>query len=309
MRLAYFKDPHGNFGDDLNPWLWERLAPGLVDEHPGEVLVGMGTILEPWFVRGFESAERKFVLGSGGGMSIPPPRLGPDWEVVCVRGPLTAAYLGLDPALATTDPAMCIRDLWRAPRKERDKIGFMPHHRSLKRWDWRRTCEMAGLEYVDPRGNAVAVLEQIAGLRMILTEAMHGAICADALRVPWLPLQISQTNYVGKWHDWSASIQVPIHFHPLPALCAAQAPHGLRGLVAKGLRPTLSELRRRSSRWQRDEAVKLLRRYADGYDGCLSNDVSLDRAIDMFRVRLDAFLKSREGLASGVKASSGAPCL
>ena len=49
MKLVYYQDPKGNFGDDLNPWLWERLLPGRLDDDPSELLVGMGTILEPWF--------------------------------------------------------------------------------------------------------------------------------------------------------------------------------------------------------------------------------------------------------------------
>jgi succinoglycan biosynthesis protein ExoV len=32
MKLFYFKDPAGNFGDDLNLWLWPKVLPGILDE-------------------------------------------------------------------------------------------------------------------------------------------------------------------------------------------------------------------------------------------------------------------------------------
>ena len=31
MKIYYFKDPVGNFGDDLNSWLWDTLIPGYFD--------------------------------------------------------------------------------------------------------------------------------------------------------------------------------------------------------------------------------------------------------------------------------------
>ena len=32
MKLYYYKAPLGNFGDDLNPWLWPRLLPDIFDD-------------------------------------------------------------------------------------------------------------------------------------------------------------------------------------------------------------------------------------------------------------------------------------
>ena len=29
MKLCYYHDNEGNFGDDLNAWLWSKLLPGV----------------------------------------------------------------------------------------------------------------------------------------------------------------------------------------------------------------------------------------------------------------------------------------
>lgn len=290
MKLAYFEDPKRNFGDDLNPWLWDQLLPGVIDGvDDGRIMVGVGTIMEPWFAKDLPATARKYVMGSGSGMSVPTLSLDESWQVVCVRGPLTAAYLGVDPALAATDPAMAIRDLWPRPDRPRGAIGFMPHHKSLPRYDWEAICNEAGLEYVDPHGEPLATLDQIANLKLILTEAMHGAIVADALRVPWFPLQISAINYVGKWHDWGASIAMPIHFKPLPDLYDPRRATTTRELLARGPRAALYELRQGSSRREHAKAVHLLRQYAVNYEPYLSSDADLDRAIDLLNTRLAAF--------------------
>lgn len=287
MKLAYFQDPNGNFGDDLNPWLWDHLLPGVIDGvNDGRVMLGVGTILEPWFVKQFPPETRKIIAGSGGGMTVPAIVIDESWQVLCVRGPLTAAYLGLDSTLAASDPAVCIRDLWPRPDKPRGQVGFMPHLGSLRRYDWPSVCEQAGLEYINPHGDFLATLDQIANLRLILTEAMHGAIVADALRVPWFPLQISPINYVGKWHDWGASIRMPIHFKPLPDLYDPVHAKGAGPLLSEGPRAAFYELRQGTGRRARARASHLLRQYAENYEPYLSEDRDLDRAIDITRSRL-----------------------
>jgi succinoglycan biosynthesis protein ExoV len=295
MKLVYFEDPHGNFGDDLNPWLWEKLLPGVIDEDPSDgLLIGMGTVLEPWFFADLPTAPHKYVLGSGSGMSVPP--LEPDGtvEFAAVRGPLTAAYLGLPASCAATDPATCLGRYWNRPEHKRGGAGFMPHHKSLLRWDWKTVCTEAGLEYIDPAAEPLATLDQIANLDLVITEAMHGAIVADALRVPWFPVQISPINYVGKWHDWSASVRMPIHFQPLPDLYDPLRQNSVRELGTKGWRMAAYELRRKSSRRDVAKASEQLRGYAANYEPYLSTDANLDRAVSDFEQRLHDFRRKHQ---------------
>ncbi len=45
MKLYYFIDPSGNFGDDLNPWIWDRLLPDFFDQNADTLFIGIGTLL------------------------------------------------------------------------------------------------------------------------------------------------------------------------------------------------------------------------------------------------------------------------
>src|ERR1700730_15098645 len=103
MRL-YWSTLH-NFGDSLNPWLWDRLLPGAFDEDLSEILVGIGTILN----HKIPVVGHKHVFGSGYGYGWIPNVHGSDYTIYCVRGPRTASRLNLPPRLAITDPAVLVR--------------------------------------------------------------------------------------------------------------------------------------------------------------------------------------------------------
>ena len=90
-RLYYFKGAKPNFGDELNPWLWPRLLPDLLDDNDDELFLGIGTILND----GVPAPPRKIVFGSGFGYGLPPHVDSAKWNIYCVRGPLTANALGV----------------------------------------------------------------------------------------------------------------------------------------------------------------------------------------------------------------------
>lgn len=290
MKLVYFQDPKGNFGDDLNPWLWERLLPRQIDgDASSGLLLGVGTILEPWFVEELDPQAQKYVIGSGGGMTVPPIIPDETWQIHAVRGPLTAAYLGLDADRAATDPAMCVGRYYETPSRKTGGVGFMPHHVALRQWDWRKTCDDAGLIYLDPHADPIETFGKIANCDLVLADAMHAAIVADALRIPWIPVQINPVNYVGKWHDWGASIRVPMHFQPLPNLYDPLRQTTVGQLLEHGPRRTVYELRRKSSAREATKAVERLQALAKDYQSFISKDEDFDRAVSDFEERLDGF--------------------
>src|SRR6266545_5861186 len=124
MKLYFYQDSAGNFGDDLNAWLWPRLIPDLLGSDDGVLLVGIGTLLN----NRVPAASMKLVFGSGAGYGAK-PRIDGSWKILCVRGPLTADALGLPPELAVTDSAALVNRLAPVVAK-RHAVSFMPHHAS-----------------------------------------------------------------------------------------------------------------------------------------------------------------------------------
>ena len=88
MKPYYWESHHGNFGDDLNLWLWDYLIPGFRDVQPETLLVGVGTVLNKALL---SDPGHKLVLGSGFGYgTVPDMSNAAEWDIRCVRGPLTA---------------------------------------------------------------------------------------------------------------------------------------------------------------------------------------------------------------------------
>jgi succinoglycan biosynthesis protein ExoV len=208
MKL-HFYSRDTNFGDAINTWLWERLLPGCLDEDERIRFGGIGTILNGSMPR----AERWIVFTSGVGYPPLPPDFGsPAWTVVSVRGPLSAAVLGLSAEAAVTDGAMLVGGLPEyapLPEKQREGIVFVPHHKAESSGAWRAVAATAGIEYLSPLTESREVIARLRRARLVLADSMHAAILADAMRVPWIPLVTSPEINTFKWLDWTLSMQLP----------------------------------------------------------------------------------------------------
>jgi succinoglycan biosynthesis protein ExoV len=217
MKLYYFKADAGNFGDDLNPWLWQRLIPEILDEDDRTLFVGIGTLLN----HRIPVTPNKLVFGSGAGYGdiiIPDSR----WEFYCVRGPLTAKLLGLDKRLAITDAAALVAREISPSSEIRSLVSYMPHYTSIKKADWENICKAAGLHYIDPTAPVEEILRDINRSKFLVAEAMHGAIVADALRVPWIPVLSYSNLNKFKWQDWCSSLQMEYKPFVMPEVWDAE---------------------------------------------------------------------------------------
>ncbi|HTM01980.1 MAG TPA: polysaccharide pyruvyl transferase family protein [Vicinamibacterales bacterium] len=253
MKLFYFRGADGatNFGDELNRYLWPRLLPGVFDRDDGRQFVGIGTLLNDQL----PAASRIIVFGSGVGYYGPPQRT-ERWSIYCVRGPLSAKALGLDHDAAVTDPATLIVRAAAIPNQStRTPYAFMPHWQSEPD-AWKDVCAGAGIGFIDPREEPERVLAAIRSTDVLVTEAMHGAIVADALRIPWVPVRSRPAINTFKWDDWCGSMGLTYRAHELPTIWPALRNAGIirrarrqakmmsaaRALmrVARHCRPTLS---------------------------------------------------------------------
>jgi succinoglycan biosynthesis protein ExoV len=206
MKLVYAYQTRANFGDALNEVLWERLIPGLLDDDPREGFLGIGTLV------GFpvERDSTVHVFSSGAGYDGVTAWQG-SRRVWCVRGPLTAHLLGLEPGVALTDGALlapAVLEVARAPMNAAGSISVVPHWQSLRYSGWDRACDDAGLRLISPLDTPERVHAAIAGSRLVLAEALHAAICADSLGVPWIPFVSTANISLFKWVDWCASVGV-----------------------------------------------------------------------------------------------------
>jgi succinoglycan biosynthesis protein ExoV len=202
-----------NFGDELNTILWPRLLPGFFDDNPACRFLGIGSVLD----QRHSSQAVKLVAGSGYGGYEGKPDLDENWVIHWVRGPRTAALLGLPRDLALGDPAVLVPKVFGLPEPDGGDIGFMPHFESAARGAWQQAAQQAGFRLIDPRGAPGTILRAIGRCKLLLSEALHGVIVADALRVPWIAIRPRARVHRAKWQDWADSVELRPRFAQLPA--------------------------------------------------------------------------------------------
>jgi succinoglycan biosynthesis protein ExoV len=211
MKLYYWKT-HPNLGDQLNPWLWPKIFPGFFDDDASHLFLGIGTIL--W--SGYPKESFKHVFGAGYGIGDK-PEIDDKWIFHCVRGPRTAQAFGLPISKAITDPAILVNALYSPPSCKAFTISLIPHWTHDKNY-YRSICSRYGIHYISPlNADVKEVIDEIAASELIIAEAMHGAIVADALRIPWVPVDIHGVNEL-KWEDWCASLKLRYEPMRLPKL-------------------------------------------------------------------------------------------
>ncbi|MEW6451626.1 MAG: polysaccharide pyruvyl transferase family protein [Pseudomonadota bacterium] len=212
MQVIYYRSPSGNFGDDLNAVLWRELLPPAAFEADDAVLLGIGSIFRDDFLsREATEGKRVFVLGSGAGTGPLPARWPePEWSILAVRGPLTAALIG-EPSAAVTDSAalLTVTNGSKPETLGGGDVVFFPHYNSVNSSRWPDICERLGFVFVDAHWSPHVILRVLGGARLVVTEAMHGAIVADTLRIPWIPVVCSPEIATFKWRDWTASLDLP----------------------------------------------------------------------------------------------------
>lgn len=197
-----------NFGDDINPFLLGKLLAPSVLASTDVCVVGIGSILNRDNAQQVSHYRRKVVFSTGTGYGEALKDLDDSWDVVCVRGPKTAELLGLPPSTAICDGAILLSDYFE-PVAESKRSGtvFIPHIRT--HWGTgkalRAICDDIGWRYLAPDIAAEDFIEAVRSARLVMTEAMHGAILADTMRVPWIPVGLHFHNEF-KWADWFQSI-------------------------------------------------------------------------------------------------------
>lgn len=204
MRLFYHAG-YKNFGDVMNPWFWDQILPGLAKAGGDDVVFsGIGSILNDRLPAG----RVNVVFGSGAGYGEPPQQR--NWKFYAVRGPGTAKALGLSD-VAFGDPAILLPRVVPAVAGGERQTLFVPHRESGALGGWEKPCNALGIRYVDPQSDFLQVIRTISGAGLVITESLHGAIIADAYRVPWIPIVLFHSSPF-KWNDWANALGT--HYSP-----------------------------------------------------------------------------------------------
>ena len=179
MKLYYFDGKVkefkvSNFGDDLNPWLWDRLLPNVFDGDDKTLFVGIGTLLNDRLPK----QSQKLVFGSGIGYGDV-PTVDHRWKIYFVRGQLSAKALELDAKLGLADPAILVCNFWQSCGEKNFRRSYMPHYHEqvFNGAAWKEICEGQGIHYIDPTDPIEQVLSEIDRSEILLTEAMPRCNC------------------------------------------------------------------------------------------------------------------------------------
>lgn len=290
MKLYYCKYPDGrqNFGDYLNLWLWDKLIPNILDEDETTAFVGLGTLINDALPRRTSRAKKRIIFSTGAGYEAAMPVIDESYFIYCVRGPISAKLIDVSPDLAIADGAILVRRFIAPTSHKIYKFSYMPHYNFAGK-SWKAACEKLGFGYIDPSDPVETVLEQINQTEILLAEAMHGAIVADALRVPWIPITTHPTILATKWQDWCLSMNLNYQPIPITRLQQPKGEGGGWGEVSDRFDP-LKPLRRvRDLTLQKKSAAELLQ-VSKTTSPLLSKDshiesltVALEEKIDRFK--------------------------
>ncbi|MEM5544569.1 polysaccharide pyruvyl transferase family protein [Sulfitobacter sp. AS92] len=208
LRLHWWK-AQPNFGDALSPLILShvsgrRVVHASVDDAD---VFALGSLLQ-LVRRNFDKpreAGKPMIWGSG--LLRPPGGRGflKNVEVALLRGPITAALLGIETD-AFGDPGLLVNEVLPAEGARTDKIGIVPHHTLA---DDPKLLELVASDsayvLIDPRSPAEVVCPAIASCAHVFASSLHGLITADAYGVAntWVAPE-GQGRL--KFHDYAASV-------------------------------------------------------------------------------------------------------
>jgi len=297
MKLVFFRGKVPNFGDELNLHVWPALMPkGFLDEDESELFVGIGSIIGDHL----PAQSRKFVMGSGyaGYMGLPDVHDG-SWDIRFVRGPNTAKTLNIAPDLSICDSAILLRAMDLPPPDKSVGVAFMPHYESLERGNWAEACRQAGITLIDATEPVEKVLSQIQGARLLITEAMHGAIVADALRTPWIGALPIYGGHHKKWLDWAGALDLDVRLNPLKPSSVLEyyiGKTGRGGSLGKVGRLSASPLAALPNKAFTSIAARHLQQMAR-LEPQLSSDAMILQVTERAQTAVDGFVRSRVAAA------------
>lgn len=251
VRSYYWLDSRlvQNFGDTLGRLVLNSLgyqpvsrqAPQQNVVNPARCLLPMGSVLWP---RTFAWLTEPADVWGCGWRGIPlPAAIQERVRFHAVRGPATAAGLGLPSDTPLGDPALLLPHLLADQPRRHGCTLVMPHFFCSTSMPAAQRCRQTGCDAllaaqviskpiaggrVSPQGLQAVVkaalrlgipvhttrqaLHAIAGADFVLTGSLHGAIVAQTYGVPWAAYADGYVDVPAKWEDWGAYLGITLEF-------------------------------------------------------------------------------------------------
>jgi pyruvyltransferase len=184
---SYWYNGTPNFGDEITPWLVERITG-----NPAEWVPPTDSRMKLYAVGSVLSAVRAPAVVWGTGAMTWSDMADPSADYRAVRGPLTAKRIevcGGTPPAAFGDPALLL-PRWIDPEPKQYRLGIVPHYIHLAEVR-KRFGEPKGVLIVDVGGGVEAVTKQITACEVIASSSLHGLIVACAYGIPHVQLQFT----------------------------------------------------------------------------------------------------------------------
>lgn len=239
-------DGRPNFGDAVGPWLAGHLS-GLTPVNGFRRSLRTPALATVGSIAGWLEQNGSQIWGSGlmaplGGESLARLRKLQDVRVHAVRGRNTRTELqrktGWDVPEVYGDPALLLPQFLAAEGTGTGDIAVVPH---LDHRDCMETAAGPGIEVVDVREGVEAVVRRITGARVCISSSLHGIIVAQAYRVPWVWLRISDRLISGdryKFEDFFTTLDASAVCTGNVA-CRELTPRLMERLAARAVLPEL----------------------------------------------------------------------
>lgn len=204
-KLTWHKDAKANFGDDLNPYLYEKIvgkAPMYIPlNNGGERFMAIGSII---------SAANTGTIVWGSGAMFDNNRLSGQPIIKAVRGPLTRNIViasGIKCPEVYGDPALLLPRYYNPKTEKKYKVGLIPHYVDHNTIDIKEDNTAIKISIGT---NIEEFINVVTSCECIVSSSLHGLIIADAYGIPcrWAEMSSNVAGNGFKFKDYFQSIGV-----------------------------------------------------------------------------------------------------
>lgn len=193
VNIIYYNKEY-NFGDQISPFIVEQLLNkelyyldhNIRQKEHSKCIIAVGSYIQ-------KAYPHTHIWGSG-----LPTKNSPFskniTDVHAVRGPLTRDTLikkGINVPEVYGDPALLMPELYKPTINQElhDKVVVIPHKSNYTKYkEKEEAIDSSKFRLISPKEDWKYVINSIASCKAVLSESLHGLICADAYNIPnlWL---------------------------------------------------------------------------------------------------------------------------